>query len=83
MYDLEKSDLNFFQKKTEEFTKNKGYHTQKSNWFLPDEAVRQNWCSLRRNDEYKKFRVFPEVCDSGIFETSEPKTEPPELPKHW
>ena len=58
-------------------------HSQKSNWFSPDGAVRQNWCILRRNDKYKKFRVFPEVCDSGIFETSEPKTEPPELPKHW
>ena len=58
-------------------------HSQKSNWFSPDGAVRQNWCILRRNDKYKKFRVFPEVFDSGIFETSEPKTEPPELPKHW
>ena len=58
-------------------------HSQKSNWFSPDGAVRQNWRIFRRNDKYKKFRVFPEVCDSGIFETSEPKTEPPELPKHW
>ena len=58
-------------------------HSQKSNWFSPDGAVRQNWCILRRNDKYKKFRVFPEVCDSGIFETSEPKTEPPEWPKPW
>ena len=56
------------------------YRSKESNTISSKTIVSQNWCILSKDDEYVKFSIFSEVYDGGIFQTLEPKMEPPQLP---
>ena len=55
-------------------------HSKESNTISELGVARQNWCILSKNDKQQKFSFFSEVYDGGIFQTLEPKMEPPQLP---
>ena len=58
-------------------------HSKESNTILYQTAICQNWCIFSRDDKYIKFSFFSELYDGSIFETSELKTELPELQNCW